>query len=66
MAERGQKIAERLGLGEDLKKRVVLACWLHDVGKALRSFQSYIKAVQELERAKVKGAPEHEIDRLTR
>lgn len=64
VAERGQKIAERLGLGEDLKKRVVLACWLHDVGKALRSFQSYIKAVQELERAKVKGAPEHEIDRL--
>lgn len=38
----GKKIADRLGLPEPLRTKVLLACALHDIGKATTDFQEYI------------------------
>ena len=66
VAALGKAIADRLELAEDPRKRALLACWLHDVGKALRSFQVYMQAVRRLEEARSRGAPESEIEDLQR
>ena len=52
----GEEIAHRLELPLELRRRALLACWLHDVGKALPSFQGYIQAVRSLEQARLEGA----------
>ncbi len=39
----GDEIAQRLGLSEKLRVKAILACALHDVGKATKSFQEYIQ-----------------------
>ena len=66
VAALGKAIADRLELAEDPRKRALLACWLHDVGKALQSFQVYMQAVRRLEEARSRGAPESEIEDLQR
>ena len=66
VAALGKAIADRLGLAEDPRKRALLACWLHDVGKALRSFQDYMQEARSLEEARSRGAPESEIKALER
>ncbi|MCS6949315.1 MAG: CRISPR-associated helicase Cas3' [Armatimonadota bacterium] len=38
----GQNLAEQLNLPESLRVKALLACALHDVGKATESFQDYI------------------------
>jgi len=43
VVEYGQELAERLKLPEALRARALLACALHDVGKATQSFQQYIR-----------------------
>ena len=39
----GQKIASRLELDERLRIKVLIACALHDIGKATLDFQKYIR-----------------------
>ena len=39
----GLQIAHQLGLPEDLRVKVLLACVLHDIGKATVDFQEYIQ-----------------------
>ncbi len=39
----GAALADRLGLSEPLRQKVILACALHDVGKATIDFQKYIR-----------------------
>ncbi len=39
----GAQIAERLMLSEPLRVKVILACALHDIGKATVDFQEYIR-----------------------
>ena len=39
----GLEIAKKLEIDGELTKRVLLACLLHDVGKATESFQKYIR-----------------------
>nr|BAL57693.1 metal dependent phosphohydrolase [uncultured Acetothermia bacterium]BAL59377.1 metal dependent phosphohydrolase [Candidatus Acetothermum autotrophicum] len=39
----GEKIADRLGLSDPLRTKVLLACTLHDIGKATTDFQEYIR-----------------------
>ena len=41
--ETGKEIAQKLNLNEELTKRALLACLLHDVGKATESFQKHIR-----------------------
>jgi CRISPR-associated endonuclease/helicase Cas3 len=43
VAGRGLEIARRLGLPEPLRVKAILACALHDIGKATRDFQDYIR-----------------------
>jgi len=39
----GAKIADRLGLSRELRTKALLACALHDIGKATSDFQDYIR-----------------------
>jgi len=39
----GDEIAQRLGLLERLRAKVILACALHDIGKATNDFQEHIR-----------------------
>ncbi|MCS7173484.1 MAG: CRISPR-associated helicase Cas3' [Armatimonadetes bacterium] len=39
----GAQIAERLGLEEPLRTKAILACALHDIGKATTDFQEYMR-----------------------
>ncbi len=39
----GAQIAERLGLEEPLRTKALLACALHDIGKATAEFQAHIR-----------------------
>jgi CRISPR-associated endonuclease/helicase Cas3 len=39
----GDEIAQRLGLSERLRVKVLLACALHDIGKATNDFQEHIR-----------------------
>jgi len=39
----GDEIAQRLGLSERLLAKVILACALHDIGKATNDFQEHIR-----------------------
>ena len=41
--EQGKILASYLGFSPALKKRALLACAFHDVGKATKSFQDYIR-----------------------
>ncbi len=43
VTEQGRLLARRLGLSPELEKRVVLACALHDLGKATQSFQKHVR-----------------------
>ncbi len=43
VTERGAKIARQLGLAEPLRVKALLACAFHDIGKATRDFQDYIR-----------------------
>ncbi|MDW8065352.1 MAG: CRISPR-associated endonuclease Cas3'', partial [Anaerolineae bacterium] len=43
VAHLGAQIAERLGLSELLRAKALLACALHDVGKATVDFQEHIR-----------------------
>jgi len=43
VAEEGVRIADALGLDPELRARAVLACALHDLGKATTDFQDYIR-----------------------
>jgi len=39
----GVTLADRLGFSESLRQKVILACALHDIGKATEDFQEYIR-----------------------
>jgi len=43
----GADIADRLGIPEPLRVKVILACALHDIGKATTDFQGYIRGQRE-------------------
>lgn len=43
----GAAIADRLGLSAPLRTKALVACALHDVGKATRDFQEYIRGRQK-------------------
>lgn len=43
VAEQGKILARHLGLPPALEKRALLACAFHDVGKATKSFQDYMR-----------------------
>ena len=60
----GNEIADRLGLPEPLRVKVLLACAFHDIGKATKSFQEYMKAALTLAQAEERAAPSEELDRL--
>ena len=53
----GDEIAQQLGLSEQLRAKVILACALHDIGKATNDFQEHI-------RGKRKGAYPHALASL--
>lgn len=60
----GKMVAQQLELKDELTQRALLACLLHDAGKATKSFQEYMKAVKVLEEAKARNAPEEEVKKL--
>lgn len=60
----GDEISRRLQLDERLRTKALLACALHDIGKATESFQAYMRAAREKELAEQRGVPAHEIARL--
>ncbi|HXF04084.1 MAG TPA: CRISPR-associated helicase Cas3' [Blastocatellia bacterium] len=62
----GEKIADRLRLDERLRTKALLACALHDIGKATHSFQEYMRTIRQLELAVERGATSREIDCLKR
>jgi CRISPR-associated endonuclease/helicase Cas3 len=43
----GQRIADRLSLPEPLRTKALLACALHDIGKATIDFQEYIRGLRK-------------------
>jgi len=43
----GKKIAQRLRLKEEDYKRALLACLFHDIGKATKSFQEYMRGARK-------------------
>ena len=45
--ERGQELAIQLGVGGDLRIRALIACALHDLGKATTSFQRKVRGLQK-------------------
>jgi CRISPR-associated endonuclease/helicase Cas3 len=47
VVEAGQRLCDRLHLPNCLRRRVEIACLLHDVGKATHSFQKRIEAAQK-------------------
>lgn len=51
--ENGMLIAEKLQLDEKLKKVLEVALLLHDAGKASSHFQTYIRAIDKLEKEKI-------------
>jgi len=60
----GDHIARRLGLEKRLRMQALLACALHDIGKATRSFQEYMQAARALEEAKARGATDRDLQNL--
>lgn len=44
----GDEIAQRLGLSERLRAKVLLACALHDIGKATNDFQEHIRGKRKI------------------
>lgn len=51
--ENGMLIAEKIQLDEKLKKVLEVALLLHDAGKASSYFQTYIRAIDKLEKEKI-------------
>ena len=47
VVEAGQRLCDRLHLPDCLRRRVEIACLLHDVGKATHSFQKRIEAARK-------------------
>ena len=45
--ERAREICERLSVQDELRKRIELACCMHDIGKATQSFQKHIRGASE-------------------
>lgn len=62
----GEKIADRLRLDERLRTKALLACALHDIGKATHSFQDYMRTIRQLELAIERGATSRGIECLKR
>jgi CRISPR-associated endonuclease/helicase Cas3 len=62
----GDDLARRMRLDERLRMQALLACVLHDIGKATYSFQEHMQAARALEEAKARGAPEKDMQRLRR
>jgi CRISPR-associated endonuclease/helicase Cas3 len=62
----GKDIALRMGLGERLRAQALLACGLHDVGKATDSFQQYMQVAHAFEEAKARGASATDLWQLRR
>jgi CRISPR-associated endonuclease/helicase Cas3 len=62
----GAEIAGCMQLQVLLRAKVLLACALHDIGKATLSFQGYMKAVRMVQEAERCGAPTRELERLQR
>ncbi len=62
----GEEIAERMRLPPRLRAKALLACALHDIGKATRSFQEYMRALRMVQEAEQRGAPAPEQERLRR
>ena len=60
----GAEIAERMRLPAFLRSKALLACAMHDIGKATRSFQDYMQAVRAAQEAERRGAPDREQERL--
>lgn len=44
--EHSKRLVNQFSIEDDLKKRIFLACALHDIGKATKSFQEYIRGVR--------------------
>lgn len=53
----GKEIAHTLELKKDLKKRVLIACLLHDVGKAIKNFQIRMNNIKKGQRQKMPVYP---------
>ncbi len=62
----GAEIAERMRLPPRLRAKALLACALHDIGKATRGFQDYMRALRMVQEAEQRGAPAPEQERLRR
>ncbi len=62
----GDKVASRLKLDKKTRVKALLACAMHDIGKATESFQEYMGTVRMFEIAKKSGADLGEIKRLKR
>lgn len=60
----GNDLARRMGLDERQRAQALLACALHDIGKATTSFQQFMRAAWDLEKAKARGAQESELEEL--
>ncbi len=60
----GEEIARCLRLDESLRVKALLACALHDIGKATYSFQEHMHAIRRLESAEKRAAAPDEINRL--
>jgi len=44
----GEELAQKLGLSERLRAKVILACAFHDIGKATEDFQKHIRGKQKV------------------
>lgn len=62
----GDELARRLGLNERLRMQALLACALHDIGKATSSFQEHMQAARKLEEAKRRSASDADLQQLQR
>lgn len=60
----GNDLARRMGLEGRLRAQALLACVLHDIGKATHSFQEHMRAARAFEEAKARGASDRELQQL--
>lgn len=60
----GNDLTRRMGLEGRLRAQALLACVLHDIGKATHSFQEHMRAARAFEEAKARGASDRELQQL--